>query len=170
MRKKYPGFDLTKLSPNDYYESKDFVFRKHKSDIFVMIKLPIAHKESPKLKLFSVISFPVPINSSLHATQLMNHPKYIALSTNSNYYTILSSTDMARCTQNDESYCSFAPTFMSSENSCVLSILNNMKDKVKKNCDFRFLHNGINPRIIMLRPSLILIYEIHKIILNCAGK
>jgi len=64
------------------------------------------------------------------------------------HYTEILNTDIARCTENENFYCPFSMTFKSYKNSCLLAILNNAKEKVKKLCDFRFIHNDISSKII----------------------
>jgi len=41
VNREYPGFYITQNNPTFYYVSDDFIYSKHKSDVFVLIKLPI---------------------------------------------------------------------------------------------------------------------------------
>lgn len=90
-----------------------------------------------KFELFSVTALPVPVNTSLHATQLMDAPEYLALSHDKKTYLPLTSRQVMKCKNyNNNMYCPLLQSFSVSEESCLVSIFNNDKDKVQSLCDF----------------------------------
>ena len=170
LNRDYPGFYITQKHPDFYYASSDFIYRKHKSDIYVLIKIPLAFKTS-QYDLLEVTSFPFPINNSLHASQLLNVPRYIAVSPKSKYYLSLSDKDFAKCSGHKNNFhCPLLNSFNSSKESCLLSILNENKENIKSFCDFRFIHNAISPKIISLSHSSLLVYRTPELNIDCSGK
>ncbi|CAC5410655.1 unnamed protein product [Mytilus coruscus] len=124
-----------------------------------------------KFELFSVSALPVPVNTSLHATQLMDAPEYLALSNDKKTYLSLTSQQVMKCKNyNKNMYCPLLQSFSVSEDSCLVSIFNNDKDKVKSLCDFVFLHSKIMPKIMYLKSSAIVVYKIPQILIDCSGK
>ncbi|XP_052076736.1 uncharacterized protein LOC127714723 isoform X1 [Mytilus californianus] len=170
LNTKYPGFYISQTSQNFYYDTKYFVFSKHKSDIFVMLNIPLAYKMS-KLDLYKVTSLPFPHNSTTHATQLLNTPQYVAITKDKQYYIKLSDQELEKCTKYDDNFhCQFTKSFSTSKSSCLMSIYNNQKEKVNQFCDFRFLHDVIKPKIVALTQSSVVIYKTTQLNMDCNGK
>ncbi|CAC5417671.1 unnamed protein product [Mytilus coruscus] len=118
-----------------------------------------------------VTALPVPVNTSLHATQLMDAPEYLALSNDKKTYLSLTSQQVMKCKNyNNNMYCPLLQSFSVSEDSCLVSIFNNDKHKVQSLCDFRFLHSKITPKIMYLKSSAIVVYKIPQISVDCSGK
>lgn len=101
---------------------------------------------------------------------MLNAPGFIAVNKDLSYYTELSHKDINNCKYSKEYNCPFSVTLKPSEKSCVLSIFTKNKDKAHKLCNFRYVHNILNPRLVSLSSSSVLVYQTHKIILNCNGK
>ncbi|CAG2217160.1 unnamed protein product [Mytilus edulis] len=101
----------------------------------------------------------------------MDTPKFLALSNDKKMYLPLSGQQVMKCRKyNNNMYCPLLQSFASSENSCIVSIFENDKDKVHSLCDFRFLHNHITPKIIHLKSSSVVLYKTPEISIDCSGK
>ncbi|CAC5373752.1 unnamed protein product [Mytilus coruscus] len=122
-------------------------------------------------KSIFVTALPVPVNTSLHATQLMDAPEYLALSNDKKTYLSLTSQQVMKCKNyNNNMYCPLLQSFSVNEDSCLVSIFNNDINKVQSLCDFRFLHCKITPKIMYLKSSAIVVYKIPQISIDCSGK
>ena len=136
LNNEYPGFYISQTDPKFYYSSSNFIYSKHKYDIFVIIKILISFKRSD-YDLYRVISLPVPINLTDDATQLLNIPNFIAVSKTADYFVQLSNTDIASCSRDNKNFhCPINQSFDTTKDSCLIAIFTNDKSKVKQLCNF----------------------------------
>ncbi|XP_069107346.1 uncharacterized protein, partial [Argopecten irradians] len=170
MSSKYPGFHIIHLNPLHYYSFADFLYVRHHSTLYILLKVPISPFAQPLL-LFKTYSFPVPINAtSTHATQLLNVPDYFVHSSDNQHFTTLSHKQLQMCSAQDNNifYCSFHVALSSvAKHSCLASIFYNQKDIIKSTCDFRFVQSILKPSMIEVAPSNFLVYHISMLALNC---
>lgn len=167
LTSKYPGFYLSQTS-TDIYSASNFLYARNGTKIYLTVKIPISHYKEP-LTVYTVTSLPVPINSTdAHATQLLDMPECLILTSNQQFYTTISLTQLAMCKGNKIKHCSFnlALTPVTTE-SCILALYLNIKEKVKTLCDFRFVHNIIKSKIIELNPSSIILYQTPLLSMEC---
>ena len=79
LSNEYSNFYLTIKDANWYTRYGTFIYKYYFGKIYITLKFPISHEKEP-LQLFEVISLPVPVNeTSTHATQLLDLPKYLAV-------------------------------------------------------------------------------------------
>jgi len=119
--------------------------------------------------LYELISLPVPVNSSTsHATQLLDLPKYLAVTHHQQFYTTFNTENLASCSKHSIFHCDFniALTPITSP-SCVIGLFANNKQWVKKNCDFRFLPDLLKPQILELSYTSALVYNSWNLALDC---
>ncbi|KAL4231903.1 hypothetical protein ACF0H5_009479 [Mactra antiquata] len=156
MLTKYNGFQLSVSSINDG------------SSLFVTIKLPVSYMRVP-LILYSVLSVPVPINStSTHGTQILDLPKLFLMSDDHQYYSYFNEIDLSMCDGNYVMSCSLGIALvLVTSSSCVLSIFANEKDQVKSLCDFRFVQNVIKPSVVEVSYNQVLLYKTNYISMEC---
>lgn len=110
LNSKYPGFHVSHTPIKQLYTSNQFLLARQNNTLFITIKLPISAQKDA-LKLFDVLSFPVPINAtSEHATQLLSLPSHFAISANHEFYTTLSESEINKCTGDKHMYCFFNKT------------------------------------------------------------
>lgn len=170
LNTKYPGFYLSQTT-SDIYAASNFLYARNNTKIYLTLKIPISHFKEP-LTVYKIKSLPVPINStSAHATQLLNIPDNLILTKKQQFYATLSNSQLARCKGGKVKHCSFnlALTPVTTE-SCILSLYLNSKAKVKSLCDFRFLHNIVESRIIELNPSSLILYQTPLLSMQCGNE
>lgn len=166
---QFNGFRLAVDNVRSVYSTSSFLYARNGTKLYVTVKLPISHFEKP-LQLFKVISMPVPINaSSPHGTQLLELPKYFAITTDRQHYAELTAADLDACSGRKVLHCSknFA-LYPVTTLSCVLALFANDKDKVKSVCDFRFILNVIKPMIIEISPNSLLLYRTPLLSMECS--
>ena len=170
LKSSHHNFYLIYENPNYYYAKGEFFFTRHQSTIFLTLKFPISAQQQP-MKLFKIISLPVPAASNMsskHATQLMSLPDYFAISDHKDYYAQLKATDLENCKKGKLIVCpnnwALSPI---SKATCVLSLYNNDNKGVHKLCNFRFRPHVLEPQIIELSSTSILLYNTMKVTLNC---
>ncbi|XP_053372746.1 uncharacterized protein LOC128546347 [Mercenaria mercenaria] len=160
LETKYTGFHLAFRNIADVYSNCKLLFARNGTNLYVTLKLPISHLEKP-LKLFKVKSVPVPINStSKDATQLLNLPKFFAVSSNQQHYTTLDSSELEDCNGKTTKLCTgnFALSPVTSS-SCILALYANDKVQIKSLCNFRYVHDIVKPKILELSPNSLLLYR-----------
>lgn len=107
------------------------------------------------MSIYSVFSFPVPVNSSSnHATQLLDTPEYFITTEDNQHYATMTSNQLSHCSGTTTLFCTFniALTASASPN-CLSSIFFNQKEDTTRLCDFRFLLNSLKPSISEISPS-----------------
>ena len=173
LNHKYPKLKLVDNSFESIYKNPFLFFARHLKTIFLTVKIPI----TPYLpfNLFKVIPLSVPINeTSTHATQLLNLPEYLAVSSDTRFYVPLTDTELSACnTFSTNSYlqnkqCSAnIPTHFKSKQSYIWALFNNNNIHVHNNCDFRFQPSLLKPSLIGLSPSSVLVYNKPTLTLTC---
>lgn len=167
LNTQYPGFYLSETTA-DIYAVSNFLYAKNGTKIYLTIKIPISHFKEP-LTVYQIKSLPVSINStSAHATHLLNIADNLILTKNHQFYATLSNSQLARCKGGIVKHCTFnlALTPVTTE-SCTLALYLNSKTKVKSLCDFRFLHNILESKIIELNPSSFILYQTPLLSMQC---
>ncbi|XP_069116722.1 LOW QUALITY PROTEIN: uncharacterized protein [Argopecten irradians] len=168
MSSKYKGFSIIHNEPLYYYHYANFVYARHNSMLYLLMKIPISSFIHPLL-VYKVYSAPVPVNStSSHATQLLDTPDYFVHTSDNQHFSTLSHQQLQDCTGTDILYCKFHLALSSvATSSCISAIFYNHKESVKARCDFRFLPNVLSPTITELAPSTLLMYHIPMLALDC---
>ena len=168
LDKSYPGFGLAYRDIQDVYSAGNFLFARNNSNIYITIKLPLTYRPKP-LVLHKLTAIPVPINETAsHATTLLNLPTYFLISDDNEYYASLSEIDISKCYGKRQLYCPFNLALRpATSHSCELGLFLNNKQMVHSFCNFRFLENSIQPKIVELNPTTILVYRISLLSLEC---
>lgn len=124
LRTSYHGFHLVHTDPLFFYSKGKFLYARHKSNLYITLKFPISSEPS-SMKLFKVISLPVPIsNTSGQATQLLSIPDYLAVSPHHDSFVQLKANDLINCNHGDTVACvtNYALTPYTTY-SCVLALI-----------------------------------------------
>lgn len=168
LTEEYSNFYLTIKDPEYYYKHGQFVFGRHFGAIYVTLKFPLSHEKLP-LNLYQVISMPVPVNeTSNHATQLLDLPDYLAITSHQQYYLLLDKTDLATCHKHQLYLCNFNKALMPvTQKSCIMSLFANDKQSVNEMCNFRFQHDLLRPTAIELSAGSTLVYNSYHLIVDC---
>ena len=168
LKRNYPGFDLASNNIQDVYSAGNFLFARNHSNIYVTVKLPLTYRPKP-LVLHKITSVPVPINeTSSHSTTLLNLPTYFLMSDDNEYYASMSDSDVSKCFGKGQLYCPFNLALRpATSHSCELGLFMNNKQMVHSFCNFRFMENFIQPKILELNPTTILIYKVSLLSLEC---
>lgn len=166
----YSRFTLVNKEPQWYYQHATFHFGTDidTNSIYITIKFPVSPEKEP-LKLYEIISLPVPINAtSSHATMLLNLPQYLAITSHQQYYVTMEKADLATCKKHGTYLCSFNKALTPvTQMSCVMGLFANDKSVVNKFCDFRFMENHLSPTAIELSATSVLIYNSFNLVIDC---
>ncbi|VDI64062.1 Hypothetical predicted protein [Mytilus galloprovincialis] len=148
LNDKFKGFYLNNVNPSYYYSQSNILYTRHHKHLFISIKFPISTFVNP-LTLYKINSYPVPINTtSNHATQLVDLPQYLVITSDNRQYAELSDDFIKTCSGIDTLYCTQTfPLLSSVSPSCSFALLFNDKETVHSNCNFRFLTNIIQPAV-----------------------
>lgn len=168
ISERYPTFQLAYSDPSHYYAIPHFAFARLGRHIYVTLQFPLTTAAAPG-QLYSVETFPIPINqSSDHATQLLDQPPYIFLTSDQSEYTCLTHQQLSRCRGSNPKYCPFSvPLTSQSKQSCLSALFSRNNEKVHEICDFRFLQNIIKPNLQEIGPGKILVSNIDNITVSC---
>ena len=168
LQKNYPGFGIAYQDINEVYLAGNFLFARNNSNKYLTVKLPLTYRPKP-LALHKLLTVPVPINDTAsHATTLPNLPDYFLISEDNEFYASLSETDIIKCFGKQTLFCPFNIALQpATSHSCELGLFLNNKKMVHSFCNFRFVENSIQPQILELNPTTILVYKISLISLEC---
>ncbi|CAC5388718.1 unnamed protein product [Mytilus coruscus] len=161
-------FYLNNVIPSYYYSQANILYTRHHKNLFISIKFPITTFVNP-LTLYKINSYPVPINtSSNHATQLLDLPQYLVITSDNRQYAELSDEFVKTCSGIDTLYCTQTfPLLSSVSPSCSFALLFNDKESVHSNCNFRFLTNIIQPAVKEITDTSLLIYKTKTLAFDC---
>ena len=168
LNTKFPGFYLTRVSSASVYSSSNFLYARNDTSLFITVKLPVSHFKKP-LQVYNVISLPIPINStSTHATHLLKVPDNLILTADHQFYATMSDSKLNKCKGKHLKMCHFNIALKPiTTESCILSLYANNKEKVRSLCDFRFIPDAVQPEIIELNPSSVVLYKTPLLSLEC---
>ncbi|XP_052064383.1 uncharacterized protein LOC127704385 [Mytilus californianus] len=168
LNDKFKGFYLNNVNPSYYYSQANILYTRHHKNLFISIKFPITTFVNP-LTLYKINSYPVPINTtSNHATQLLDLPQYLVITSDNRQYAELSDEFVKTCSGIDTLYCTKTfPLLSSVSPSCSFALLFNDKESVHSNCNFRFLTNIIQPAVIEITDTSLLVYKTKTLAFDC---
>lgn len=90
------------------------------------------------------------------------------MSDDNEYYASMSDSDVSKCFGKGQLYCPFNLALRPvTSHSCELGLFMNNKQMVHSFCNFRFMENFIQPKILELNPTTILIYKVSLLSLEC---
>ena len=170
LTKDYQNFFITMTDPDYYFRHGQFVLGRHNNSLFVTMKFPISHEKQP-LQLFEIISMPVPVNNtSNHATQLLDLPKFLAITSHQQYYLELQKDDIALCRKHHYYICNFNKALKPvTKDSCVMGLFSNNKVMINKLCNFRFVPNLLSSAVVELSPDSAIVYNSYNLEVECRG-
>lgn len=131
------------------------------------MKFPISSHRYP-LILYKVISLSVPINST-HASQLLDTPDYLAVTSYHHKYATFSTAQLSDCTRN-------LPYIICSSNialtpvtvpNCMMALFSNNKNQTKNLCNFRFVPRILKSDMVELTSTSILLYNVKSLKIDC---
>jgi chorismate mutase len=169
LKMKYPKFQLLRTTIQHYYASHDFSYSRIQNNLFIQIRFPIATNNIP-LTLFEVRSFPVLVpNSEGHTTAVKNLPYGIIASAGYDYFIQLATKP--NYDQSDLLFMAkeadvFRPLVNST--SCVGALFQNEVPNIIKQCQFQLTATAMQPSIILLSSTHVLIFNISNITLICS--
>lgn len=168
LSKQYSQFQIANVRPSDYYSHIKFMYTRHANSIFIALKIPVTSFQNA-LKVYSIHTYPVPLNHSTnHASQLLSHPKFLAISSDKQYYAHFNEEEWKQCIGHHQKHCPFRyPLSPISQSTCATALYLQTKADIKRLCNFRFLHNAITPSITEISSGNILVTNISEIVLQC---
>ena len=166
----HPNFKVIYKQPEFYYRTHLFLYTRRGDKIFITIKFPISKMDS-YFDLYQISSEPVPVNSSSdHATQLLDLPRYFAISKTKQFYKSMSHNEMLHCQGHVQRVCSSQlHKIPITKSSCTSAIFLQQKEIVKQKCNFRFQVNGLKTSLSQIKPGQILLSNISEFTLVCTG-
>ena len=148
------------------------MYARNGTNLYVSIKLPISHFQK-SFKKYQIKSLPVPVNATFpppHATQLLDLPSYFVISHDQQYYATLNPADLNNCVGQEPIYCKTNfPLIPVTTKSCLLALFANDKDQVISKCDFRFVHDIIQPHVIKISSHSVVLYRTSLVAMECAN-
>ena len=172
LHDKFSGFHLIHTDPKEIYKNVQSIYARKGSKLFISVKFPVSPFPAP-LTLYKVLSFPIPINeTSNHATHLVDLPEFTALTSDMQYYSVLTSKDLTQCEKSRVQLCTFTKVLTPiTHTSCILALFKNDKHMVKQQCNFRVSLNHLQKQIAYLSHTSLLVYRIDVLELDCkSGK
>lgn len=141
---------------------------RNDTKLFISVKFPISPFAEP-LTMFKILNFPVPINeTSNHATHLVDLPEILAVTSSLEYYTTLNTQDLNKCSRSKIVTCKFTQILKPfTYNSCELALFKNDKSLIKSLCNFRVSLNHVQPQLVEISDSAILVYKTKILELDC---
>ncbi|KAK3103915.1 hypothetical protein FSP39_022884 [Pinctada imbricata] len=171
LRNSHKGFYLTHTNPSYYYSNAKFLYARSRGHVYISVKFPISTHQVP-MQLYKMLSLPVPVNiSSPHATQLLNLPKFFAITNHHDYYVTLTSDDLLNCMHGPVILCSHnIPLRPITKIDCSMALFNNDVNAIHKLCNFKFVPNMLTSDIYELSPTSALVYKIRELSMDCPGE
>ena len=136
-----------------YYSNRDVTFAKSDKILYVTIRIPLS-SVSTFFDLYSVISAPVPCNSSTdNSTKIENLHPYFAVTRDSSHHMTLSHEIVAYCSGTEVKRCSHVMSIRTSivVDSCEYALYFDRPKVVLQLCDIRFQNQGLLERVIQLK-------------------
>ncbi|XP_013407917.1 uncharacterized protein LOC106171932 [Lingula anatina] len=155
-------------NPKYYFKEGQFTYGKHKNSLFINLQIPISAYPHT-LDVYEVKTFPVPLNQSTnHASQILDLPKYLAISHDKQHYFPMNNPTWKKCHGDHVKLCPFVYPFRTATHfSCVTALFFDLSDVITETCNFRFLHNVVQPNVRELSIGKLLLYNITDITVEC---
>ena len=171
IKRNYPGFHLIHKTAQDVYAANSFLFTRNYSTLYVTLKLPFSYQQFPFASYSIIMSVPIPIDAtSQHGTHLPNLPYYFAMSYDKEHYVTLNKIDLIKCTGMETIYCrNNIALFPITSQSCELGLFVNSKSIVHSKCNFRFMRKSISPKVLVIKPLTILVYQNFLLSFECSS-
>ncbi len=165
-------YTLAIRSPSIFYKNAQFLVHRNEDDIYIMLRMPIIRKKEP-LTVYEIRSFPLPLhNATTESTEIVNIPKYVAVSTNNQEYMHLTEQDLKSCFGEYVKYCSFnLVTTSLTKPSCPVAVMHDMRSQIPEVCDTQYT-KPVEPKpfITQLDYHRVLISNINQVIFSCTRK
>ena len=140
LRRLDPQLRVLRTRASHYYGSHNFIAARFGNAIIINLQVPISHM-SNSLHLYQVHIVPVPLSGGQsHATFLQNVPKYIAYRPGSEYYMQFENEPKIRTSNLLYLEDTHGLLQADTNQSCILSIINDKKTAVKDQCLTTFNH------------------------------
>ena len=167
LEKHFPTFKIVSLHPAYYYEQPCLFTYHSEGRLSITINIPVSAAQS-HYKLYSVVSLPVPINSTSHdATFIDELPSYIAVSTDEQTFVELTNIEVDRCTGSIMRQCKFPHGIRSvKEPTCALSLLLET-DESSEVCNVMVQQKGVKPSLLHLGDGIVLVSGLQETIMTC---
>ncbi|OOY38897.1 hypothetical protein BOV90_12200, partial [Solemya velum gill symbiont] len=129
---RYNKFFLTHMNPEWYYRHCNFHYARDDNALYITLKFPLSTNTKP-LHIYEIITLPFPISAnSQHASQLLDLPRYLAITDHQQYYTYLSQDERSKCNSHPIELCEFNKALRPiTEPSCTLGLFANNKQHIK---------------------------------------
>ena len=168
VQTKFPGFEVTIVDPNYYYQSPNIRFSQHENMLYINIDITVS--SSNKLfNIYQVLSLPVPLNhTTSHASQLLDLQPYVAIEFTTGSSIQMSESLYQSCRGNKQKHCnSLLAETPSNSFTCISAIFFQRSQIIQNLCNFRVIENGTKPMLLELEPGLALASNIADIVLSC---
>ncbi|XP_060071257.1 uncharacterized protein LOC132551165 [Ylistrum balloti] len=161
------GFYLTHSHPSFYYKHAKFTIFRRFSNILISVQFPIT---TVTLQLFKLNTFPIPLNKTTkHGTQLHTSKDHLLLSQDGNLFSEVSSKDLQSCSQSNHIWHCDQHYILRNDTrrSRLFSLFHGKKSDINDNCIFHFVQDIIQPSIIQLNHSHLVLINVSDITLTC---
>ena len=148
LTNSHPNLALTHPTVHYYYRHAAFVASLKNNAVFITLNLPVSPLHY-KFTLFHVTILPVPVNhTSVHATQVVHVPAYIAIAQDQQSFIELTDEQYMQCEGDTIKHC---PMLIAQQPlnkpTCLSSVFFQQTSDVTKVCDFHYLHNGLKTMV-----------------------
>lgn len=161
-----PNLTIVRPFVQDFYQRHDFAITRHGTNIYITIKIPLAAIDNP-LTLFAVETHPVPLPNGDHISQLINVPPYIAFYDDSQHY--MQFTARPQLKPPHLLYLSRSSSTLKPINqpACLLSLMLDASDHVKKLCTFAVKFGFLQPNIVFVDLSTVVLVNTSQVTFQC---
>ena len=148
LANSHPNLALTHPTVHYYYRHGAFVASLKNNAVFITLNFPVSPIHY-KFTLFHVSILPVPVNhTSVHATQVVHVPAYIAIAQDRQSFIELTNEQYMQCEGDTIKHC---PMLIAQQPlnipTCLSSVFFQQTSDVTKVCDFHYLHNGLKTMV-----------------------
>lgn len=136
----------------EIYQITSALLTRRGNNLYLHLKFPLNASVLGRAIVYKVTTFPMPVpNNPTKATQLLEYPKFIALTINQQYYAYMNTEDLLSCKGDRLQMCSKHMIFQTtSKTSCILSLLLGTAAETKQLCNFRLLMEEPAPYMMRL--------------------
>ena len=131
-----------------YYKHTPTTVLADINKLHVLLFISLIHTNAI-LTIYEVITIPVPITNTSRASEIEVESNFIAISADSEFYSILSGKEAIQCPHFEIGYCAVrnAPVNITGIPSCLSSIFVGNQELITKYCKINIINNPILPQL-----------------------
>lgn len=153
--------------PEHFYRQSSFVAYINGTDVWITLRLPIG-LDKP-MDLYKVHVWAVPThNGSNHGTRIHGLPDFLAMNSDKNQYTGLTTGDYSRCHGDNILICPFSKPLKDVDDGlCVDALVDNDIINIQRECQVFASSNSIRPNMQAITNDRLLIQKLDLINMQC---